>query len=64
MLVNKEIFEGFKVTSFELKQLDRIQKLAEENDMKIQIGYGYEFINKMKSDEYTNKGDSVIFEYR
>ena len=64
LLMNRDVTEGFVVSSFLTKQLDLIGTLAQEQGLKITIAYGYEFIDTMQPDEYLRSGDIITFDYK
>ena len=64
LLLDREITEGFVVSSFLDKQLDLIGSLAQEQGLNLTIAYGYEFIDTMQPDEYLRTGDIITFDYK
>lgn len=64
LLVEKEIYDGFLVSSFVTKQLESIKKLSKEQNVPLRYASCYEFIDTLKPEEYCSDGDIITFDYK
>jgi glycerophosphoryl diester phosphodiesterase len=62
LLLDKEIKNGFFVSSFHPEQLERISKLAEFYEIPFKVGYLYDKLDPLKYEEFLINGDVVSFD--